>query len=101
VRVTVLAVGSRGDVESYVALSLGLSAAGHEVRLATHERFRPLVEERGLGFAELEGDRRSLATGEAGQAWLESGADAVELWRRFRPLVEDTWANAASSSWEA
>jgi len=34
VRVAVLAIGSRGDVQPYVALGLGLRAAGHDVRLA-------------------------------------------------------------------
>ena len=100
-RLTVLAVGSRGDVEPYVGLSLGLSAAGHDVRLATHARFRTLVEQRALGFAELGGDPRAVVESEAGQAWLEAGSDPVALWRRFRPLVEESWASAARSSLEA
>ena len=39
VRVTLLTVGSRGDVQPLVALGAGLQRAGHEVRLATHSRF--------------------------------------------------------------
>ena len=33
---TLLTIGSRGDVQPYVALGVGLKAAGHTVRLATH-----------------------------------------------------------------
>ena len=42
-----------------------------------------------------------MVESEAGQAWLESGSDPVALWRRFRPLVEESWASAARSSLEA
>lgn len=33
---TFLAVGSRGDVQPFVALGLGLQKAGHTIRFATH-----------------------------------------------------------------
>jgi sterol 3beta-glucosyltransferase len=87
VRVTVLAVGSRGDVQPYVALALGLRDAGHEVRVATHERFRPLVDGRGLEFAQIDGDPRAFVENDLGQAWLESGGSAIAFWRAFAPIV--------------
>jgi len=34
--VAILTLGSRGDVQPYVALGRGLAAAGHEVTVATH-----------------------------------------------------------------
>jgi UDP:flavonoid glycosyltransferase YjiC (YdhE family) len=101
VRVTVLAVGSRGDVEPYVALGLGLRAAGHEVRLGTHARFGPLVAERGLGFAELEGDPRALVESERGQAWLAAGASPIAFWRAFRRLVDRSWDRSVATAWAA
>ncbi|MGQ9552631.1 MAG: glycosyltransferase [Anaerolineae bacterium] len=42
-RIAIIAPGSRGDVESYVALGKGLTQAGHVVRLLTHENFDTLV----------------------------------------------------------
>jgi len=33
--ITILAIGSRGDVQPYAALGMGLQAAGHQVRIAT------------------------------------------------------------------
>jgi sterol 3beta-glucosyltransferase len=47
-RITLLAVGSRGDVQPLVALGLGLLERGHRVRLATHGEFRELAESVGL-----------------------------------------------------
>lgn len=41
-RITILAVGSRGDVQPYCALALGLQRAGHRVRVATHYNFEGL-----------------------------------------------------------
>lgn len=49
-RVTIVTVGSRGDVEPYIALGLGLQSAGHEVRLATHADYETAIRSRGLDF---------------------------------------------------
>jgi UDP:flavonoid glycosyltransferase YjiC (YdhE family) len=53
--VAIPALGTRGDVVPYVALGAGLRGAGHEVILATHEAFRPLVESHELAFQPLAG----------------------------------------------
>lgn len=57
---TILAHGTRGDVQPYVALGVGLMRAGHSVRLAAPELFRPFVADYGLEFAPLAGDPRTL-----------------------------------------
>src|SRR5688572_11187406 len=49
-RVVIFAIGTRGDVQPYVALGRGLKEAGHEVVVATHEPFRGFVTQHGLGF---------------------------------------------------
>lgn len=41
-------MGSRGDVQPYVALGMGLQAAGHQVRLATSSEFETFIRSRGL-----------------------------------------------------
>ena len=35
-KITLITIGSRGDVQPYVALGVGLKAAGHVVKLATN-----------------------------------------------------------------
>lgn len=59
-RFVFLLVGSRGDVQPYVALGVRLKEAGHYVRVAAHECFREFVEGQGLGFAHLAGDPKEL-----------------------------------------
>ena len=41
---TFLTIGSRGDVQPYIALAKGLLAEGHRVRIATHGEFKSWVE---------------------------------------------------------
>jgi len=90
-RITILTVGSRGDVQPYVALGAGLRAAGYDVRVATHASFREAIEAHGLEFRPLAGDPRELIRGSDGRAWLESGESVLRFVRRFlrlfRPLL--------------
>jgi UDP:flavonoid glycosyltransferase YjiC (YdhE family) len=46
-------IGTRGDVQPYIALALGLRKAGHRVTLATHPCMRGLVESYGVDFAPI------------------------------------------------
>lgn len=41
---TFLTIGSRGDVQPYIALAKGLLADGHRVKIATHGEFREWIE---------------------------------------------------------
>ncbi|MDX2139288.1 MAG: glycosyltransferase [Chloroflexota bacterium] len=50
-RITIVASGSRGDVQPYVALGKGLKDAGYTVRLLASENFAALAGEAGLEFA--------------------------------------------------
>lgn len=54
-------VGSRGDVQPFVALGRVLkSNYGHRIRLATHGTFKKFVEENGLEFFDIGGDPAEL-----------------------------------------
>ena len=43
-RFTFLTIGSRGDVQPYIALGKGLIADGHKVKIATHGEFKEWIE---------------------------------------------------------
>jgi UDP:flavonoid glycosyltransferase YjiC (YdhE family) len=66
--ITILAHGSRGDVQPYLALGIGLRQAGYEVRLAAPRCFQEFVVEHGLDFAPLAGDPAQLAQALADRA---------------------------------
>lgn len=87
-RVTVIAIGSRGDVQPYVALGEGLAEAGYEVRIATHEPFAPLLEGRGLEFYQVGEDPAELFANERIHSMLSAGTDVLKFMREFRALLE-------------
>ncbi len=70
-RITILAVGSRGDVQPYIALGLGLAKAGHRVRVASSPDFEPFVREHTLDYAPMGSDFRALMDSEATRRVLD------------------------------
>src|SRR5688572_12928863 len=68
VEVAIVAAGTRGDVQPYIALGRGLKAAGYKVRLFASEDFEVLAAEAGLDFR---------STGESIEAILQS-----DEWRK-------------------
>ncbi len=66
--ISIVASGTRGDVQPYVALGKGLKDAGYNVRLLTNENFESLVTDAGLAFC---------STGQSIEAVLQS-----DEWRK-------------------
>jgi sterol 3beta-glucosyltransferase len=52
-KITILTYGSRGDVQPFLPLSLGLISNGHSVKLAAPARFKDLVEEHNRPLAKV------------------------------------------------
>ncbi|MEM0964096.1 MAG: glycosyltransferase, partial [Bacteroidota bacterium] len=95
-------VGSRGDVEPYLALATGLQAAGHEVVLSSARRFEPFAAEHGVSYAPTSDALPDLMDLPAAREALETLTDAVETARQFtrlirlagpaqQVLIEDSW----------
>ncbi|WP_018221725.1 glycosyltransferase [Salinispora pacifica] len=104
-RILVITVGSRGDVQPYVALGKGLQSAGHDVTLATCARFRSFVTDQGLAYGELSDDILQLLDSASGRAAMEDTTGLlgavrtnIRLARQANPinrrLLTDAWAAA-------
>ncbi len=87
-RIVIFTIGSRGDVQPYVALAKGLRSAGHPVTVATHEEFEELVTTYGVGFVRIGGDVREMLESQSGQAWLRSGYNPVKFAKQFMNILE-------------
>jgi sterol 3beta-glucosyltransferase len=72
-RIAIIAMGSRGDVQPYIALGKGLKAVGHIVRLVTHENFELLVSSHGLEFCPVKGNVQEFMESAEMQGLLEKG----------------------------
>lgn len=94
--ITCLTIGSRGDVQPYIALCKGLQAEGHTVRIATHEEFRGWIEGHGIEFRRVGGDPSELM-----RLCIEYGTFTISFLReansKFRGWIDDLLA----TSWEA
>lgn len=60
-RIVMVTIGSRGDVQPFVALGKGLKQAGYETTVATHANFEDFVTSNGLDFTPLPGDPHELS----------------------------------------
>lgn len=60
-QIAMLIVGTRGDVQPFIAIGKRLQDYGHRVRLATHANFKDFVMTTGLEFYPLGGDPKILA----------------------------------------
>jgi sterol 3beta-glucosyltransferase len=72
-RIAILASGSRGDIQTYIALGVGLQEAGHEIRLVTHRDFEPLVQSHGLAFWPVAGNVQAIAQSAEMRERIEGG----------------------------
>jgi sterol 3beta-glucosyltransferase len=73
VRIAIIAMGSRGDIQPYVALGKGLKAAGHLVRLITHQNFEGLVKSHELEFCPIKGNVQEVMESPEIRKLLEQG----------------------------
>lgn len=103
-KIIILASGTRGDVQPYVALGLGLQSAGYKVSIATHEPFRSLVESRGLPFLPVDGNPSDLMAAPGGESaltfdgsWLRSLRDNLNFLHAARPV----YVRMLESAWQA
>ena len=59
--ITILTYGSRGDVQPFLALALGLQKRGHKVKLAAPHRFDEFITSHGITSVPLAGDPEEIS----------------------------------------
>jgi sterol 3beta-glucosyltransferase len=98
-RVTLITVGGRGDVQPILALALGLRDAGHDVTFATNPIFEDLVRAYGITMAPVHGNPMAALQEDAGQFWLESAENPLGfvryLFAMARPIVDGLLRDSA------
>lgn len=90
--------GTRGDIQPFIALGVGLKAAGYNVGICTAEGFKPFVEENGVEYVFMNNDLLELSQAALGE---KSGmGDTLNTLRQMMPAIRrsmlDEW-NAAQT----
>lgn len=93
----ILTIGTRGDVQPYIALGLGLKAVGHEVTVSTLKEFKSFVNQYGLFHDNLRGDFLKVAQSTIG----ENGGNQFQRIRQYVEMAKDTLADEWASAQKA
>ncbi len=99
-RIAIDTLGTRGDVQPYIALALGLTARGHTVQLAAPEQFATLAHNCAIPFVPLPGrflDLLDTPQGKAAVAGSRGFGAGFKLLKHVRPLMRTLF----DAEWEA
>ncbi|MDJ0757170.1 MAG: glycosyltransferase [Ardenticatenaceae bacterium] len=93
--ITVLALGSRGDIQPAVALSHALQKAGHRVVFASYRSFAEMARLYKVHFQAIEGDITATLQSREGQEMLDS-KNPLKIVRVMRDELKRTYGQAVN-----
>jgi UDP:flavonoid glycosyltransferase YjiC (YdhE family) len=99
-RVAIHTLGTRGDVQPYLALALGLKADGHDVMIAAPTQYEAFIRTRSITFAHLPGEFLELMNSpEAKAAMARSAGFAAgfKMMKQFKPIAR----KQLTAEWQA
>jgi len=98
-KIVINTFGTRGDVQPYISLGVGLKQAGHEVRLVSHQIFEDFIRAHGLDFYPLQVDPRQVLVN---QAIADLGNNVFKIMRwmeeNFRTALTDIFKETLNGS---
>lgn len=83
-KITMLTIGSTGDVRPYVLLGKELKSRGHEITIATFSGFEKLIADAGLNYYPLSGDVVKLMANV-----MKPGVNGVGFLKQFEDSIRD------------
>ncbi|OBY76307.1 hypothetical protein BBG47_27940 [Paenibacillus sp. KS1] len=96
-RVKLLTLGTRGDIQPFIFLGNGLRKRGHHVTICTSHNFEELIHAYDLEFVTIQADIMKLAQSEEGKQML--GGNPLSIMKQLkthiipmmRQMLEDLW----------
>jgi sterol 3beta-glucosyltransferase len=77
-KIAILTLGTRGDVQPYAVLGQALNQRGHQVTLSTAKNFEQLVKSYDIDFAPVEADFQELLNSDEGKKMMKGNPFAVK-----------------------
>lgn len=96
-RILLTTLGSRGDIQPFIALAKGLMSAGYTVALQTAEAYQPFIEAYGVPYAYMNNDFMELTESKEGKAAMDGGGKMALLKKvmpMLRRMLDDEWGAA-------
>jgi sterol 3beta-glucosyltransferase len=99
--ITIIAYGTRGDVQPVVALGKGLVAAGHRVRMIASPNFRDFIALHGMEAIPSSIDVQEMMSSEEGKLWTDRGTNPFAQMSLLRKLLDRTAPTMMREAWDA
>ncbi len=100
-QVSIIAFGTRGDVQPLLALGRALRQRGHLVRLIASRHFAGWIEGHGLEAVPASVDIQQVMKSEGGVEWAEKGTNPLQQTRLMRRLFARHGLAMMNDAWEA
>lgn len=77
-KISILTMGTRGDVQPYAVLGQALQQRGHDVTLSTAKNFETFVRAYGIGFKPVEADFQAILDSEEGKKMMKGNPFTIK-----------------------
>ncbi|WP_306568531.1 glycosyltransferase [Flavobacterium lindanitolerans] len=84
-KIAILTLGTRGDVQPYAVLGQALKLRGHRVTLSTAKNFEQLVKSYDIDFVPVEADFQELLNSDKGKKMMKG--NPFVIWRNLNTWV--------------
>ncbi len=100
-QITIIASGTRGDVQPAIALGKALQTVGYQVRLLASPNFHTWIEGYGLEAAPAQVNVQEVMESEGGQEWVERGHKPMVQMRVMKKLLDKFGGQLIKEAWKA
>ncbi|WP_437985433.1 glycosyltransferase [Sorangium sp. So ce117] len=100
-KTTVLALGSRGDVQPAIALGKALAARGHAISVLAGKSFQPWIEAHGLAAIPASVDSVDIMESDLGKEWVSRGTNPMAQSRILQRIIDRFGAEMADDALRA
>ncbi len=101
-RIAIFTLGSRGDVQPYVALAKQAVKRGHSAVICTGQTFEKLIKENGVEFVKAENDLMALLKTEEGKDILNNaGKHIMKTMQYMKKVIKPAYRESLDQFWAA
>jgi len=99
-QISIIAYGTRGDVQPALALGRALRAHGHAVRLLASAHYKDWIESYGLAAVPATVDIQALMTSALGNEWAEVGTQPAKQMQIMKKLLDEHGLPMMRDAWQ-
>jgi sterol 3beta-glucosyltransferase len=99
-KITMIAIGTRGDVQPAVAVGKALSSKGHIIRILAGANFQNWIKSHGLEAVASQTDIQAVMESPLGREWIEKKNPIAQM-RVIKKLTDQSGWQSMREAWNA